>query len=80
MNQDNERLKQDLVVVLLGGDLNCYSVARAFHQAYGVKSVAFGRYLLGTTNRSKIIDFCVAPDINDDDSAVRILRRFAEEN
>ena len=29
--------------VLLGGDLNCYNVARAFHEKYGVCSYAFGR-------------------------------------
>ena len=29
--------------VLMGADLNCYSVARAFHEAYGVNSYAFGR-------------------------------------
>ena len=38
-----------LMPVLLGGDMNCYSVARAFHEAYGVKSVAFGRYRMGET-------------------------------
>ena len=27
--------------VLVGGDINCYSVARAYHEAYGVKSIAF---------------------------------------
>ena len=29
--------------VLLGADLNCYNIARAFHMEYGVKSYAFGR-------------------------------------
>lgn len=30
--------------LLFGGDINVYSVARAFHEAYGVKSVAFGKF------------------------------------
>ncbi len=30
--------------LFFGGDINVYSVARAFHEAYGVKSVAFGKY------------------------------------
>ena len=30
--------------LLFGGDINVYSVARAFHEAYGVKSVAYGKY------------------------------------
>ena len=30
--------------LLFGGDINVYSVARAFHEAYGVRSIAYGRY------------------------------------
>ena len=30
--------------LLFGGDINVYSVARAFHEAYGVKAVCFGKY------------------------------------
>ncbi|MBC2575912.1 carboxylate--amine ligase [Peptostreptococcus canis] len=59
--------------ILCGGDLNCYSVARAFHEQYGVKSIAFGRYYLGATKDSKIIDFRVTPDINDESKFVQIL-------
>ena len=40
--------------VLVGGDINCYSVARAYHEAYGVKSIAFGKIRIGATNHSKI--------------------------
>ena len=42
--------------VLLGADLNCYNVARAFHMQYGVKSYAFGRYAVSATKYSKIIN------------------------
>ena len=35
--------------VLIGADMNCYSVARAFHEAYGVTSHAFGRWPMGDT-------------------------------
>ena len=27
--------------LLFGGDINVYSVARAFHEAYGVRSIAY---------------------------------------
>lgn len=33
------------VPLLLGADINVYSMARAFHEAYGVKTVAYGKYL-----------------------------------
>lgn len=59
--------------ILCGGDLNCYSVARAFHEEYGVTSIAFGRYYLGATNHSKFIDFRETPEITDESKFVRIL-------
>ena len=49
--------------LLFGGDINVYSVARAFHEAYGAKSIAFGKYA-GTfpCAYSAIIDYrpCLA--------------------
>lgn len=59
--------------ILCGGDLNCYSVARAFHEQYQVTSIAFGRYFLGATKDSKFIDFRVSEHINDKDKFVDIL-------
>ena len=37
-------MEKTITPVIVGADLNCYNVARAFHEAYGVKSHAFGRY------------------------------------
>lgn len=67
----------DIVPVLLGADLNCYNVARAFHMQYGIKSYAFGRYAVSATKYSKIINFKAIPDIDTDDKMVSILRDFA---
>ena len=36
----------DIIPVFLGADLNCYNFARAFHEAYGVESYAYGRYTM----------------------------------
>lgn len=66
--------------ILCGGDLNCYSVARAFHEEYGVTSIAFGRYYLGATNHSKFIDFRETPEINDKDKFVSILMDEAKKH
>lgn len=66
--------------VLCGGDLNCYNVARAFHEEYGITSIAYGRYLLGATKDSKFIDFRVNPDINNKDKFVEILINEAKKH
>ena len=33
---------KNIIPVLIGADMNCYNVARAFHEQYGVKSYASG--------------------------------------
>ncbi|MEG0855130.1 MAG: carboxylate--amine ligase [Terrisporobacter sp.] len=65
--------------VLVGGDINCYSVARAYHEAYGVKSIAFGKMLLGATKDSNIIDFRVDPRMNDKEEFVKVLLETANQ-
>ena len=45
--------------LLFGGDINVYSVARAFHEAYGIKSVCFGKFASGPAYGSDIIDYRV---------------------
>ena len=67
-----------IVPVLLGADLNCYSVARAFHEAYGVRSYAFGRYMLGITRYSRIIDFTVVENLDTTEVLLPTLAAFAE--
>lgn len=36
--------EREFIPVLLGGDINAYSVARAFYEEYQVKSLVFGKY------------------------------------
>ena len=68
--------------LLFGGDINVYSVARAFHEAYGVKSVAFGKYPAFPCQGSAILDYRVCPD-NEDEGAFRrnvesVAREFSD--
>ena len=64
--------------VLIGADLNCYNVARAFHEAYNVKSIAFGRYKLGATKNSNIIEFNIEEKINESKVLVERLIKLSE--
>lgn len=73
-------MDKQITPVLLGADLNCYNVARAFHEQYGVKSYAFGRYAVSATKYSKIIHFRCIPDIDSDEVMLYNLHKFADEH
>ncbi len=73
-------MEKQIIPVFLGADLNCYNFARAFHEAYGVKSYAFGRYEISATKYSKIINFKVVPDIDNEETMLRELSAFAKEH
>ena len=49
----------EFVPVLLGSDINAYSMARAFHEAYGVKTIVYGMFPASVCAGSKIIDYRV---------------------
>ena len=70
----------DIIPVFLGADLNCYNFARAFHEAYGVESYAYGRYPMAPTKYSKIIHFTTVPDMDNEDTMLRILHEFAAQH
>lgn len=71
---------QNIIPVLLGADLNCYNVARAFHEQYGVVSYAFGRYAVSATKYSKIVRFTAVPEIDTDAVMLATLEKFAAEH
>ena len=73
-------MKEKITPVLLGADLNCYNVARAFHEEYGVISYAFGRYAIGATMNSKIVKFTAIPDFDTSERMVQVLNDFAKEH
>ena len=70
----------DLIPVLIGADLNCYNVARAFHEEYGVISHAFGKYSIGATKYTKIVKFHAVEHLDDPDILVSVLTEFANEH
>lgn len=66
-----------IIPVLIGADLNCYNVARAFHEAYGVISHAFGRYAIGATKSSRIVRFTEVSDLDNDNRFLQTMAAFA---
>ena len=71
-------MDKTITPVIVGADLNCYNVARAFHEAYGVKSYAFGRYEVSATKYSKLVNFKTVPKMDDDAVMLDELHRFAD--
>ncbi len=65
--------------LLFGGDINVYSVARAFHEAYGVRSIAFGKYPSFPCHGSAIIDYRVCPENEDMDAFRRNVEAVSRE-
>lgn len=71
---------QNIVPIILGGDLNCYNIARAFHEEYGIKSYAYGRYAIGVTKYSKLINFHIVDKIDTPDVMLSTLEKAAKEH
>ena len=69
--------KPSVLPVLLGADLNCYNIARAFHEAYGVVSYAFGRYSIGATEYTRILRFTAVAKMDEPETMVKVLTEFA---
>ena len=63
--------------VLIGADMNCYSVARAFHEAYGVTSQAFGRWPMGDTKWSGIVRCTYIENVDDPDVLYKTIADYA---
>lgn len=50
-------IEREFIPVILGNDINTYSLARAFYEEYKTKSIVIGKYSSGPSSNSKIIDF-----------------------
>lgn len=68
---------QKIIPVLIGADMNCYTTARAFHEAYGVDTFAFGRWAMGDTMYSRFVHVTLVPDIDNVDTLRATVTAFA---
>ncbi|MCL2089688.1 MAG: carboxylate--amine ligase [Micrococcales bacterium] len=69
--------RDDVLPVILGGDIGAYSLARSFHEAYGVRSVVVSQFPTGVVRRSRIVENVVEPRIDDAVCLVARLREIA---
>ena len=70
-------MSQQFVPVLLGTEIGAYGMARAFWEAYGVKSVAYGTFPLTPTAYSKFIEQRCDADFATPERFVAVLNRDA---
>lgn len=63
------------VPVLLGTETNVYNMARAFYEAYGVRSITFGRSPLAATRDSKFVEVHTDPAFTEAETFVSVLNK-----
>lgn len=73
-------MREKIYPMLFGGDINVYSVARAFHEEYGIKSTCYGKFASGPAYRSAIIDYRVCAENEDPEAFKKNVTEFAAEH
>lgn len=73
-------MRQPILPLLFGGDINVYSMARAFFQAYGIRPVAYGRFATGPCYQSQIVDYRVCAQAEQDETFYALVCDYAKAN
>ncbi len=68
---------QSFIPVAFGGDINTYSVARAFYEAYRVKTRVYGKFPTGPSYNSKITVYTDNTKMDQPDVMLPILKDLA---
>ena len=65
--------------IILGADITAYSLARSFHEQYGIKSITLSMTQTGYVNISDIIENRYYPNMEKDEVAVERLIEVGKE-
>lgn len=76
--QDAGKQPVEFLPIILGGDITTYSLARSFHEEYGVKSVAVSMLKSIMISHSSIIENIVVPDMDSKEHFVQRLIEIAK--
>lgn len=68
------------IPVLLGSDANVYGMARSFHEAYDINSIAVSKTVFTPTVNSSIIDFTFEPDLENHEKFLAKLIEVSNKN
>ncbi|NLT47780.1 MAG: ATP-grasp domain-containing protein [Clostridiales bacterium] len=70
---------REFVPLLFAGDINVYSMARAFHEQYGILPQVYGKYPAWPCHNSKIMHYTANSSIDQPDVFFSTVVRFASE-
>ncbi len=71
--------EREFLPVILGGDITTYSLARSFHQAYGIRSLANSMVRSRLCADSVIIENKIVPDMDREETFLRTLTQIGQE-
>lgn len=77
-SKNNNSGELPFMAVALGGDMNCYGVARTFYEAYGIKTVMIGRAPVFPTAHSGLVERYYDADLLEDEPLLRMLTEIDE--
>lgn len=72
--------ERDFVPVLFGGDINTYSVARAFYEEYQVKSYVLGKYMSGPSCYSRITNYRMNNHMDTEEVLLKAVNNLAKKH
>ncbi|MGI6722744.1 MAG: carboxylate--amine ligase, partial [Anaerovoracaceae bacterium] len=70
--------KVDFLPVLLASDINVYSMGRAFHEAYGIRSLMVARQLSGAVLHTRILDYIEEPQLDKTEVFLKTMDKIAD--
>lgn len=73
-------MEKKFIPLLFAGDINVYSVARAFREAYGITVSVFGKYNVGPCADSKIMNYTANPKADVQETFIELVRGFAADH
>jgi len=71
---------QPFVPLLFAGDINVYSMARAFHELYGIRPYVYGKYPAWPCHRSRIMHYTANSRADEQDTFFSLVTGFAKEH
>lgn len=80
INNQLLNINEDFIPLLFASDINVYSVARAFHERYGIKAHVYGKFASGPCYGSRIMKYNANPKADEQDTFLELVVEFARVN